>query len=188
MNKSPWIETIPKAACVLITNEDGKVLCVSRKNDPSALGLPGGKQDPHEFLDKTAARETLEETGILVEIPGQIPYIGMDGEFQVTTFEANIEMEYKNPTASEETGEVSWRDPMELIESSPFAEYNKEMLVHFCVLKKFQVYYWQVKHYDSSKLIEVPDIEYAKTSTDAIKQFIRRHKGKFDVKKVVDIS
>lgn len=56
-------------AQVIILNELGQVLCVSRKTDHSDMGLPGGKQDPEDFGNAlyTAIRETKEETGLDVK-------------------------------------------------------------------------------------------------------------------------
>jgi 8-oxo-dGTP pyrophosphatase MutT (NUDIX family) len=54
------------SACVVLINENGLVLGVSRKDDHSKMGLPGGKMDPEDLLDPmtTAIRECTEETGL----------------------------------------------------------------------------------------------------------------------------
>jgi 8-oxo-dGTP pyrophosphatase MutT (NUDIX family) len=53
-------------AQVVLINEDGLVLGVSRKHDHNDMGLPGGKQDPEDGDDPmvTAIRECKEETGL----------------------------------------------------------------------------------------------------------------------------
>ncbi len=54
------------SAQVVLINEDGLVLGVSRKHDHNDMGLPGGKQDPEDGDDPmvTAIRECKEETGL----------------------------------------------------------------------------------------------------------------------------
>jgi 8-oxo-dGTP pyrophosphatase MutT (NUDIX family) len=52
----------------IILNQDrSKVLATIRKKDGN-VGLPGGKMEPGERPIDTARRETLEETGFVVEI------------------------------------------------------------------------------------------------------------------------
>ena len=54
-----------KSAQVVLINEDGLVLGVSRKTNHNDFGLPGGKQDPEDKDEIAAAiRETKEETGL----------------------------------------------------------------------------------------------------------------------------
>jgi 8-oxo-dGTP pyrophosphatase MutT (NUDIX family) len=55
-----------KAAQVVLINEEGLVLGVSRKDNHLDFGLPGGKMDPQDNGDptETAIREVKEETGI----------------------------------------------------------------------------------------------------------------------------
>lgn len=52
----------------VIAEFQGKLVLVQRLDTPAGLALPGGKQDPGEFLSETARREMLEETGLKFEI------------------------------------------------------------------------------------------------------------------------
>ncbi len=55
--------TIPRrAVCALILDERDRALCVSRRGQPDAWGLPGGKLEPGESHEKALAREVFEET------------------------------------------------------------------------------------------------------------------------------
>ncbi len=56
---------------------DGRVLLVASRypNHPQPIwNLPGGRQQPGELLAETVERETLEETGLCVEV-GELAYI-----------------------------------------------------------------------------------------------------------------
>ena len=55
-------------AQVVLINEEGLVLGVSRKDNHSDFGLPGGKMDPEDNENPmvTAVRECMEETGLIV--------------------------------------------------------------------------------------------------------------------------
>ena len=54
------------SACVVLINEEGLVLGVSRKDDHNDFGLVGGSMDPIDGGDpiNTAIRECKEETGL----------------------------------------------------------------------------------------------------------------------------
>lgn len=56
------------SACVVLINQEGLVLGVSRKDNHNDFGLVGGRMDPEDNDDpkQTAIRETLEETGLQV--------------------------------------------------------------------------------------------------------------------------
>jgi 8-oxo-dGTP pyrophosphatase MutT (NUDIX family) len=56
----------PDAALVVLERADGRVLGVSRPHDPDDFGLPGGSVEPDERAEDGAAREVLEETGLMV--------------------------------------------------------------------------------------------------------------------------
>jgi len=69
------IEGIKYAVMAIIFNKEGQVLMVSRKNDHSSMGLPGGKVDPEDnSLEEALAREVKEETGLDISNP-QIIYV-----------------------------------------------------------------------------------------------------------------
>lgn len=53
-----------ESAQVVLINEDGLILGVSRKDNHSDVGLIGGKVDPGETPEQAAVRETKEETGL----------------------------------------------------------------------------------------------------------------------------
>jgi 8-oxo-dGTP pyrophosphatase MutT (NUDIX family) len=63
------------------------VVAVSRRNDPTRWGLPGGKVDPGETLEQAIRRETKEELGIDLPDTALVPiHVGYDGDFEVTTY------------------------------------------------------------------------------------------------------
>jgi len=114
-----------QAACCLIMGHDGTVLAVSRRNDPSAMGLAGGKVDPGETAMEAAARELYEETGLTATKLTQV-FSSRDGQgFVTTTFACEVEGEIN----TEESGVVKWVHPSVLINStsSPFADYNVKL-------------------------------------------------------------
>lgn len=67
----------PKVAAAVLVEQDGKVLLTRRINDPhhGQWSLPAGFVDAHEDPAEAAARECLEETGLLVRITGLLDVI-----------------------------------------------------------------------------------------------------------------
>lgn len=115
------------AACVLVVNKDGDILSVSRKDDSSLWGLPGGKCEPNESMRSAAIRETLEETGHLVEL-SEYYYFDMEcHNFFVRTYLAKIiELDY-NVIDETEIGLVAFKSRAVLEdEKSPFYVYNRK--------------------------------------------------------------
>lgn len=113
-----------RVSVVLLFNQ-GKILGVSRKDNPNDFGLPGGKVEEGESFEEGAIREIREETGL--EIFFLIPiFARKDGEFSAVCFIAQYKGEIDNTL---EEGKVEWVD-FETICSGSFGDYNKELLEH----------------------------------------------------------
>lgn len=116
---------LPKVVTALLW-KDGRVLSVSRKDDPTILGLPGGKVEPGESLEEALVRELHEETGLLAlswEFVFQA--ISSSGEFNSHTFYV---AEWSGEIHSDEDGVVTWVDPKVLIvPAQRFAPYNSAL-------------------------------------------------------------
>ena len=72
-----------RQAGVMLIIKDGLILSISRRNDKTKFGLPGGKLEPNELPVQAAIRETLEETGVTVKMCTEIfkrEEITLDGE------------------------------------------------------------------------------------------------------------
>ncbi len=121
------------AACILIPNQYvTRFLAVSRKENPRAWGLPGGKLEKNESTSTAAIRETYEETGLIID-PSQLSVLtsdqvlGTDGkDYWVTTFlclntPANI-----RSMRPEKGTELAWQEADFLTskDHSPFAGYH----------------------------------------------------------------
>lgn len=119
-----------KHAVVILVMKDNKVLGVSRKDDPSAFGLPGGKVDDGETLEQAARRELLEETG-LIATSLRCVYVAPEKEFSTVAFEASVTGEI----STTESGVVRWVEP-EVLFSGPFGEYNTRLFTHLNIYKR----------------------------------------------------
>lgn len=122
-----------KQAVSIILRVLGKIYVVSRRNDTTQWGLPGGKVDPGETPDQAVLRELFEEVGVKLwdrVIPiysGFCP--GKDGNhFWVTTylFDYTFNEDYF-PVKLEEGLEGKFAHPSLLTDekTSPFSDYNK---------------------------------------------------------------
>jgi 8-oxo-dGTP pyrophosphatase MutT (NUDIX family) len=123
------------AACVLLPtlNRLEEVLAVSRRNDFTKWGIPGGKSGWYETSWDTAIREIREETQLVLQCAHLHPIYsgpchGADGRnFWVTTYLYGAEL---NPMPMPEEG--FQLKPMHIdelcdIHVSPFAAYNQKV-------------------------------------------------------------
>lgn len=121
---------LPVAVCCVIRNSENKVLLVSRKDDPTSFGLPGGKVDLDETPQEAIIREVREETGLDIVLGPSIykkmcPKHAPEGQdFYAFAF---VALSYSGRLATQETGIVkwgTWRDQ----EDGQFADYNRGVL------------------------------------------------------------
>jgi 8-oxo-dGTP pyrophosphatase MutT (NUDIX family) len=113
------------SACVYIECPvTGRILGVSRRDDPNAWGLPGGKVDPGETEKTAATRELYEETGVFV-FPWNLKEVfRRDGG---VTYQARI----GDISCVEEPreGEPRWDwVTVEQLLAGPFGDYNRRLL------------------------------------------------------------
>jgi ADP-ribose pyrophosphatase YjhB (NUDIX family) len=118
-----------QAACSLIIAPTGeeRILCVSRKDDPHAWGLPGGKVERGETPKAGAKRELREETGLVMH-PGHASRLFLGQCAVPNTGRYMLTATYLVPTwtgeiNTSEEGRVGWRTWKDLFRG-PFAEYN----------------------------------------------------------------
>ena len=121
-----------KAVCVILQNEEGKILAVSRKDNHSLFGLVGGKVDEEdESLEIAITREAKEETNLDIfnlRLVDSREY----GVSEDTLYEQNCFVgEWSGELLSQEelnekgeTGIVMWVDK-EVLENGFFGDYNK---------------------------------------------------------------
>lgn len=112
-----------RQAAVALIERNGLFLSVSRKNDATKRGFPGGSREENESLEEAMVRELFEETGLKALEWTEFfkDYDGYDFEttcFLVTKFDGNA--------YSKEKGVVEWV-AKKLLEEGPFAWYNKKV-------------------------------------------------------------
>jgi len=132
----------PKAICSLIINNENLVLAVSRKDDHSIFGLPGGKVDQEDdSLEKAAMRELAEETG--VQANGGIPVFtsicyGLDEKHYLTTTFMWDKL-WSLPKQIEGEGIVAWVSPDVICENS-FGKYRNFAIFNRNLLKSLNIH------------------------------------------------
>ncbi len=114
-----------KIAVLALIENSGKFLCISRKEDPSKVGLIGGKSEEGEDLVVALKREIEEEIGVKdVEI-GSLLYSQVLEGFTVKTF--SVKLLNLNLTP-EQGASLFWLSPSELTDKSKWSDYNQKVL------------------------------------------------------------
>lgn len=125
--------SLPLAVCLLALRHE-QSLVVSRRDEPTKWGLPGGKVDPGETLIQAIIRESFEEARFriradeLIELytavcPGEVTY-------NVTTYLYTKEAPRYEDLIAEKGLTLYYAPLIKLTEDriSPFAEYNKGVM------------------------------------------------------------
>jgi hypothetical protein len=109
------------SAQVVLINEKGLILGVSRKDNHKDMGLPGGKMEDEDMgnIQITAIRETKEETGLDVTNL-QMVFATHKYGFMSYTYLAN----YTGEINHNEPHVVKWV-PMQVLINGSFGKYNK---------------------------------------------------------------
>lgn len=113
----------PLLSCsTVVLDSDGRVL-LTRRVDNGRWCLPGGHFDAGESVTEAAVRETLEETGLEVEIvrligvysdPNRLLRFADGNQFHVVALSFEAKVVGGTLTTSDETSEFRWVSPQEL--------------------------------------------------------------------------
>lgn len=122
-----------REAAVMLIVKDGLILSISRRDDPTKFGLPGGKLEPGELPAQAAVRETLEETGVIVNVCTEIfrrEEKTSNGEvFYTYCYYAD---DWSGTPENSEEGIVKWLTVEELtVTHGAFPDYNKATIAAF---------------------------------------------------------
>ena len=124
-----------RAACILII-EKGKVLGVSRKDNPDDWGLIGGKCEEGESFEDAARRELYEETNLRAHDLLQV-FQREDTDYVVITY---MPEKYYGTIATDEEqekkgeGKVAWIT-LDKLMSGSFGEYNRNLFKSLGLIK-----------------------------------------------------
>ena len=114
---APKANSMVPSANAVVVNDAGEILLI-RRSDNDNWALPGGAMDLGESLVDTAVRETLEETGVRVEVTGLVGIYTDPRHVILSTSNGEARQEFSvvftarpvsgEPTPSDESREVRW--------------------------------------------------------------------------------
>jgi 8-oxo-dGTP diphosphatase len=107
------VRTRVVCAGAVIRDDEGRLLMVQRGHEPArgTWSLPGGRVESGETLEQAAAREVLEETGLVVCVGALIQTVEVMG-FLVHDFAATVTGGTLG--AGDDASDVRWCPPDEL--------------------------------------------------------------------------
>lgn len=114
----------------VITDDQGRFLAVSRKEDHDDLGLPGGKVESGESPEEAIVRELYEETGLNVSRRSlRSTMIAPDEKGRLCM--AFDVLQHKGVAYSREGAWVGWAEPARfLAERATYREYMRALFRH----------------------------------------------------------
>lgn len=120
---APPANSIVPSANVVVVNDTGHLLLIHR-TDNDNWSLPGGAMDLGESLPQCAVRETMEETGVEVEVTGLVGIYTDPRHVIHYTSNDEVRQEFSivftarpisgQPTPSSESRAVHWISPDQL--------------------------------------------------------------------------
>jgi 8-oxo-dGTP pyrophosphatase MutT (NUDIX family) len=123
--RAPKANSVVPSANVVVVNEAGELLLI-RRVDNGNWALPGGAMDLGESLTDTAVRETLEETGVRVEVTGIVGIYTDPRHVIHYTSNDEVRQEFSvvytarpvggGPRPSNESSDVRWIAPDAVLE------------------------------------------------------------------------
>jgi ADP-ribose pyrophosphatase YjhB (NUDIX family) len=115
----PGPET-PVVGVGVVILDQGRLLVVRRAKEPGKglWAVPGGKVNAGEPLRVAAARETLEETGLVVEV-GEVAWVGehINGKHHIVLIDFFAEISGGEAKPGDDADELAWvsvEDPGEI--------------------------------------------------------------------------
>ena len=114
---APPANSVVPSANVVVVDDQRRILLI-RRSDNDNWALPGGAMDLGESLPAAAVRETLEETGVRVEITGLVGIYTDPRHVILYTSDGEVRQEFSvvftarplggMPAPSGESSQVEW--------------------------------------------------------------------------------